>query len=144
MSTSLRLTISCLLVLWCIASQAQGGKSFLKEGDAFRKDGLLEKALEKYDLAVSVDPKFIKAFQARAEVNELLGRKAAVAQDRRHISELDPSEPLFATEAAKAYLEIDSPTVARALCNIALLVDKKNLEALLTRTRACLSLHDLD
>ena len=116
----------------------------MKEGDAFRKDGLLEKALEKYDLAVSVDPKFIKAFQARAEVNELLGRKAAVAQDRRHISELDPSEPLFATEAAKAYLEIDSPTVARALCNIALLVDKKNLEALLTRTRACLSLHDLD
>ena len=125
-------------------AQAQGGKAFLKEGDAFRKDGQLEKALEKYDLAVSVDPNLIKAFQARAEVNELLGKKLAVAQDRRRIAVLEPREASFATAAAKAFMELDSAATARSLCDAALLADDKYMDALQTKTRACLALGDLD
>ncbi|HRH69632.1 MAG TPA: hypothetical protein PLB89_09020 [Flavobacteriales bacterium] len=140
-------TLSIALLLLCsalCAVRAQGGKAFLKEGDAFRKDGELEKALEKYDLAVSVDPNLIKAFQARAEVNELLGKKLAVAQDRRTIAMLEPREASFATAAAKAFMELDSAATARALCDMALLADDKHMDALQTKTRACLALGDLD
>jgi len=140
-------TLSSVLLFICSALltvQAQGGKAFLKEGDAFRKDGNLEKALEKYNLAVSVDPKLVKAFQARAEVNELLGKKLEVAQDRRRIALLEPGDAMFASDAAKAYMEVDSPAMARTLCDLALAVDRKHMDALQTRTRACLALGDLD
>lgn len=138
-------TLAFILSCWSLhAAHAQGGKAFLKEGDAFRKEGQLEKALEKYDLAVNVDPKLVKAFQARAEVNELLGKKLEVAKDRRHIAQLVPEEAAFGAAAAMAYLEVDSPSTARALAEIALLRDAKNMEALQAKTRACLKLGDLD
>ncbi|MBL7951046.1 MAG: hypothetical protein JNM62_04945 [Flavobacteriales bacterium] len=137
-------TLAIILLCWSSAVQAQGGKAFLKEGDAFRKEGQLEKALEKYDLAVSVDPKLVKAFQARAEVNEMLGKKQEVARDRKHIALLVPEEATFAATAAMAYLEIDSPAVARRMAEIALTTDAKNMLALQAKTRACLKLGDLD
>ncbi len=123
---------------------AQGGKSFLKEGDAFRKDGQLEQALEKYGLAISVDPKLVKAYQARAEVNELLGHKLAAAQDRMRIAQLVPEDGDFGAAAAMAYLEVDSPAVARRLAEDALKKDARNMQALQARIRACLKLGDLD
>ena len=131
-------------VLFSPSIMAQGGKAFLKEGDTFRKNGELEKALEKYDLAIQVDPKLIKAIQARSEVNELLGNKLQVAQDRRRIALLEPGEALYAANAAKSFLEIDSAATARALCEMALAVDRKDMDALQTLTRACLALGDLD
>ena len=116
----------------------------MKEGDEFRKGGQLEQALERYTLAVQVDPKLEKAWQAKAEVNGLLGRKEEAARDRRTLAWLDPAEPAFATEAAKAYLEIDSPQVAMALLDQALRVDPKHMDALLTSTRASLRMNDVD
>ena len=89
----LRSFLSILLILFNLAIFAQGGKAFLKEGDDLRKQDQLEKALERYELAVKVDPRLAKAWQAKAEVNVLLGRKAEAAQDRRALAELDPAEP---------------------------------------------------
>lgn len=138
-------TLVLILSCWSFqTAQAQGGKAFLKEGDAFRKEGQLEKAIEKYDLAVSVDPKLVKAFQARAEVNELLGKKQEVARDRKHIALLIPEEAPFAATAAMAYLEVDSAAVARTMAELALTRDAKNMQALQAKTRACLKLGDLD
>lgn len=138
-------TFVLLLTCWSFhALNAQGGKTFLKEGDAFRKDGQLEKAIEKYDLAISVDPDLVKAFQARAEVYELLGKKIEVARDRGRIARLVPEEASFGATAAMAYLELDSPGVARSLAETALLRDPKNMQALQAKTRACLKLGDLD
>jgi tetratricopeptide (TPR) repeat protein len=138
--------LSLLLIIGASSHvlHAQGGKTFLKEGDAYRKDGDLVKALEKYDLAISVDPAFIKAYQARAEVNVLLGNKAMVAADRGKLAELDPADADLVASAAKAYMEIDSIPKAKELCDRALLIDRKNMEALQTLTRACLAMGDLD
>ncbi|MEZ4806206.1 MAG: tetratricopeptide repeat protein [Flavobacteriales bacterium] len=132
------------LLAFTTMCHAQGGKAFLKEGDAYRKQQELEKALEKYDLAVSVDPKFIPAYKARAEVYELLGRKVECASDRRTMARLDPAEAEYAALAAKAFLELDSAAVARSLCDDALRVQPKSLDALMTKVRACLALNDLD
>lgn len=138
-------TFSLVLVLTSsLVTTAQGGKAFLKEGDAFRKANQLEQALEKYGLAIAVDPKLVKAYQARAEVNELLGHKQAVANDRKHIAELVPEEAAFGAAAAAAYLEVDSPVVARTLAETALKRDTKNMQALQAIVRASLKLGDLD
>lgn len=107
----------------------------MKEGDALRKDGQLEQSLEKYGLAISVDPKLVKAYQARAEVNELLGHKQAVAKDRMLIAQLVPEDGDFGAAAAMAYLEVDSPAVARRLAEDALKKNGKNMQALQARTR---------
>ncbi|MDQ3100274.1 MAG: tetratricopeptide repeat protein, partial [Bacteroidota bacterium] len=145
-STAMYLRYSLIILLsWIpLLVLAQGGKAFLKEGDDLRKQNQLEPALERYDLAVKVDPKLMKAWQAKAEINQLLGRTADCARDRRKMAELQPAEPAYATEAAKAYLEIDSPQVAMALLDQALRVDPKYMDALLTKTRACLATGDVD
>lgn len=116
----------------------------MKEGDELRKQNQLEQALERYDLAVKVDPRLMKAWEAKAQINELLGRKEDCANDRRKMAELEPAEPAYATDAAKIYLEIDSPEVAMQLLDQALRVDPKYMDALLTKTRACLDLGDVD
>lgn len=133
-----------LLSLVTISTMAQGGKSFLKEGDAFRKSNELDKALERYDLAIQVDPGLLKAYEARAEVNTLLGNKAAVASDRARMADLDPAEPAYAATAAAAYMELDSAARALAYCERALKVDSKNMPAMQTKVRAALALNNLD
>ena len=140
-----RCLLLCLLVgLFVLQAAAQGGKTFLKEGDALRKANELDRALERYDLAIQVDPDMVKAYEARAEVNTLLGKQLAVATDRAKIAELDPAEPNHAAAAAAAYLEVDSAAQALDYCERALRMDSKNMPALQTKVRAALALNDLD
>lgn len=142
--TFLRLSLSALLAFTLLAGQAQSGKAFFKEGEDLREQNQLDQAVEKYTLAVKVDPKFLKAFQARADVYELLGKKAECAADRRSVSELDPSEALFGAKAAKAYLELGDVNTAVDLCDKALATDRKCMDALQVKVRACLAKGDLD
>jgi tetratricopeptide (TPR) repeat protein len=136
--------LSLTLILLTVAAQGQGGKAFLKEGDALRRTNDLDKALERYSLAIDVDPKLIKAYQARAEVNILLGNKPAVVTDLARVVELDPGEPAYAAAAAAAFLEIDSARSALRFCERALRVDPKHMGALQTQVRAALAINDLD
>ena len=103
--TLLRFSLATALAFTFLAGQAQSGKAFFKEGEDLREQNQLDQAVEKYTLAVKVDPKYLKAFQARADVYELLGKKAECAADRRAVAELDPSEAQYGAKAAKAYLE---------------------------------------
>lgn len=123
---------------------AQSGKAFFKEGEKLRAEQQLEQAIEKYGLAIAVDPAMLKAYQARADVFALLGRKAECARDLGKAAQLDPGEVEYATAAAKAYLEIDSAIRASFYCDQALRVEPKHMEALMTKVRACLAMNDLD
>lgn len=144
LSFTLSFTLAFVFLASSFDSSAQGGRSFLKEGDAFRKQMRLEEALEKYDLAVRVDPKLVKAYQARADVYELLGRPLDCARDRRTMAELEPSEPAYASAAAMAFLEVDSAAEALALSERSLKVDPKHMAGLQAKVRAALALGDLD
>ena len=126
------------------ALSAQSGKAFFKEGEKFRAEQQLEQAVEKYGLAIAVDPNMLKAYQARADVFALLGRKAECARDLGKAAQLDPGEVEYATAAGKAYLEIDSAARASYFCDQALRVDPKHMAALMTKVRSCLALNDLD
>lgn len=123
---------------------AQGGKSFLKEADAFRKQLRLEEALEKYDLAIRVDDKLIKAYDGRAKVYELQNRLLDQARDLRTMARLDPAEAGHSAAAAMAFLSVDSAAEALALSEQALRVDPKNMAALQAKVRAALAFGDLD
>lgn len=140
----LRLSFAVLVALTFTSGHAQSGKAFFKEGEALREKNQLDQAVEKYTLAVKVDPKFLKAFQARADVYELQGKKAECAADRRAVAELDPREPLHAAKAAKAYLDLGDAATAVQLCDNALAVDRKCMDALQVKVRACLAKGDLD
>ncbi|MBX2979317.1 MAG: tetratricopeptide repeat protein [Flavobacteriales bacterium] len=144
--TAFALRLVYLVLAFASASTAfaQSGKAFFKEAEALRKAQELEKAVEKYGLAIAVDPKMVKAYKARAEVYALQGDLVRAAADMRRASELDPAESQLAVSAAKAYLDLDSFAVARTLCDQALFRNPKAMEALLTKARACMAMGDLD
>lgn len=133
-----------LLFILAGPSMAQSGKPFLKEGHALRKQQELERAAEKYGLAIAVEPGLIEAYRARAEVYTLLGRKDMAATDLRSAVAQRPSDAALAVDAADASMEVDSFTIARDLCEQALSRDPKSMRALLLLTRASLALNDLD
>lgn len=142
--TLLRLSLAVLVAITFTAGHAQSGKVFFKEGEELREKNQLDQAIEKYTLAVKVDPKFLKAFEARADVYELLGKKAECAADRRTVAELDPTDALLGAKAAKAYLDLGDATTAVDLCEKALAIDRKCMDALQVKVRACLAKGDLD
>ena len=86
----LRLLILLSALALSAITSAQSGKAFFREAEALRAQNQLDQAVEKYSLAVQVDPKYLRAFQARAEVYELLGKQKEAAADRRAVAELDP------------------------------------------------------
>ncbi|MEZ4761362.1 MAG: tetratricopeptide repeat protein [Flavobacteriales bacterium] len=141
---ALRLTSASLLLVAGLALQAQNGKSFLKEGDQFRKEQQLDKALERYGLAIEVDPGMTKAYQARAEVLVLLGRDQEAIADLQRLAELEPKDSDAASAVAAAYFRAGQLEAARSWCDKALERDERQLDALQTRVRACLALGDLD
>ena len=133
-----------LPIVLSVALHAQGGKAFFKEGEKLRESQQLEKALEQYTLAIQVDPGMARAYIARADVYQQLGKKQECANDRKHLAELEPAEAAYAASAAKAFLDLDDATTARSLSEAALRVEPKNLDALQAKARACLKLQDLD
>ena len=133
-----------LFLCFSAVVQAQSGKSFFKEGEEFRKNQQLDKAVERYGLAIQVDPAMVKAYQARAEVLEVLGRHTEAVADRRKVAELDPADPLNPAAAANSCLTLQEYAEARSWCDKALTADGKCMPALQTKVRACLALNDLD
>lgn len=123
---------------------AQSGKTFFKEGESFRKEQQLEKALERYRLAIEVDPGMVKAYNARAEVLELLGRQQDALADRIHIAGLEPGDAEHAAAAARLAQSIGACDTALHWCAKALALDPKHMMALQTKVRCCLAVGDLD
>ena len=144
MSYSHHISLIGVLFLLNGTLSAQGGKAFLKEGDAFRAQNELSKAVERYDLAIDVDPVYIKAYLARAEVYQQMGRTAEGAADLRKASDLDPGEADLAVRTAQGYMAVDSPAVALIYLDRALKVDPKHMEAVQTKVRVCLAMNDVD
>ena len=87
------LLLSIGLLMLVGTGTAQSGKAFFKDAESLRAENQLDQALEKYGLAIQVDPKYLKAYEARADVYELLGRKQESAADRRKVADLEPAEP---------------------------------------------------
>ncbi|MBL8003410.1 MAG: hypothetical protein JNL05_15760 [Flavobacteriales bacterium] len=142
---TLRATLSLAgLVLLLLPATAQGGKAFYKEGEKLLQEQQLDQALEKFSLAIQVDPKMLKAYQARADIYNLQGRRAECAADRAMMAQLAPEDAGFAAEAAKAYQELGDNAKALQYCDQALRVDPKQLSALQTKVRVALAMGDLD
>ena len=53
--------------------------------------GKFQEAIDQYTKAIALDPKYIDAWQRRAEAYAQLGRPKRAEEDRRHLQGLDPS-----------------------------------------------------
>ena len=137
-------SVLLLVPFLTIGAFGQSGKAFFKEGEKLRAQQQLEPALEKYSLAIQVDPKLVAAYVARADVYGLLGRNAERAADLAAAHAADPGDADAAATAAMAYLEIDSARKALTLAEDALRVNGKHMQAMQAKVRACLALNDLD
>jgi tetratricopeptide (TPR) repeat protein len=132
---------SCAALLRNLCAERQ---DVLQRGEKLREEQRLEQAIEKYNLAIQVEPGMLKAWSARADVYAQLGKMQESAADRKRVAELDPADASLGAAAGKAFLELGQYQDARTLCDNALRVDPKNMEALQSKTRACLALGDLD
>ncbi len=137
-------SVLLLVPFLTLGAFGQSGKAFFKEGEKLRAQQQLEPALEKYALAIQVDPELVAAYVARADVYGLLGRNAERAADLAAAHAADPGDADAAATAAMAYLEIDSARKALTLADDALRVNAKHMQALQAKVRACLALNDLD
>jgi tetratricopeptide (TPR) repeat protein len=137
-------SVLLLVPFLTLGAFGQSGKAFFKEGEKLRAQQQLEPALEKYSLAIQVDPKLVAAYVARADVYGLLGRNAERAADLAAAHAADPGDADAAATAAMAYLEIDSARKALTLAEDALRVNGKHMQAMQAKVRACLALNDLD
>ncbi|MCB9170150.1 MAG: tetratricopeptide repeat protein [Flavobacteriales bacterium] len=123
---------------------AQSGKSFFKEGESLRAEQRLDEALEKYGLAIRVDPAYVKAYGSRAEVYTLLGQKANAAADLAKVAELQPNDASAAAKAALSYLDAGDPDAAAKWADKAVQAGPKDLDALTAQVRVALVQGDLD
>lgn len=122
----------------------QGAKAFIKEAEAFEKEGNLNEAIARYTLAVQVDPKSVKALTGRADLYERTGRASDAADDYKALVAVDPSNAENANKAAWSLYNLKRYEEAKAMCDRALTVDPKHMMALQCRTRTCLATSDLD
>ncbi len=138
------LSFTVLALVHAGTVQAQGGKAFLKEAESLVASQQFTEALEKYGLAIQVEPELVKAYQGRAALLLMLDRKEDAAADMRKAFELDPRKAAVGASAARAFLDAGKPDEALGLCDRALAVDRKSMEALQVKVRICLALNDLD
>ena len=54
-------------------------------------EGKIQEAIDQFTKAIALDPKYIDAWQRRAEAYAQLGRPKQAEEDRRHLQGLDPS-----------------------------------------------------
>ncbi|MCB0794935.1 MAG: tetratricopeptide repeat protein [Flavobacteriales bacterium] len=138
---------NCILVigLFCtLLASGQGGKSFLKEAEQFRKDQRLGEALEKYSLAIRVDPELGRAYQGRAEVLELLDRSEEAASDLEQLARLEPKVADHAAKAALLHMAAGDTLRAVEWSRKALVSDPRSMSALQAAIRIDLAVNDLD
>lgn len=139
-----RICTLSILLLFCLFATAQEGKSFLKEGDSFRKDGQFSDAIEKYSIAIDLNPQYLKAVVARAEVYEQLNKLEEAAADYKMAALLGPDKPDVYYNGARLYYLLKQHQEAIALCDKGLAQDAKHLPTLQVKVRAALALNDLD
>ena len=136
--------LTALLIGQAAMATAQSGKSFFKEGESLRADQRLDEAVEKYGLAIRVDPEYVKAYEARADVYTLLGKPVEAAADRTKVAELQPGNVQAAAKAALACLDSGDKDQASVWADRAVQAGPRDIDALMAQVRVALDSDDLD
>lgn len=126
------------------AAAGQDGKVFVKEAEKLKAVGQLDAALEQYDLAIRVNPEYVKALQGRASLYQDMARPLEGMADMEEVARLTPRDGNNLTATAQACLDADEPQKARHYADAALALSTKNMAALQVKVRACLALKDID
>ena len=98
--------IFALLILTSLNTQAQNPKRFFKVGEDFMLAGNYQDAVDQFTRAIDLQPDYDKAYLARADAYEKLGKIREAAQDfDRAATFLDKDQEVF-YEAGRLYYEL--------------------------------------
>lgn len=110
--------------------KAQSAKKFYSSGSKFLESLSYEDAINSYTKAIELDPKYVKAYQARAYCYEKTGRNSDAADDYRRATVFAPKDKENYFNAGRLYYDLGKYTEADAMLRDAIVKDKEYNEAI--------------
>ena len=104
---TIRLIACILLVSATFTTFSQNAKKLFKSGSQYSKIGSFEKAIELYSEAISLNPKFSKAIEARANAYEEISKYEMAAEDYETLTELEPKDSKLYFKAGSLYCKVE-------------------------------------
>lgn len=139
-------TLSFLLSFILLASfgQAQNAKKFFKTGETFSESQQYNDALDNFTKAIEMEPDFVKAFVARADVYIKLNKTYEAFADLERACILDAKEPAYSLQAARLALALEKYESAIKFADLTILNDKKLLDSYHIKVMALFNLNKID
>ncbi len=119
-----------VLLLSSLLSNAQNAKKFYNVGEKFQESLSYEDAISNYTKALDLDPKYIKAYLARAYCYEKTARNVNALEDYKRAIIFDPKEKEHYYNAGRICYELGKYNDADPLLRDAVTKDKEYTAAI--------------
>src|SRR6218665_538879 len=126
---------ACLFLILPAIGLAQSPKKYLEAAEKLEAAGNHKDALANYTKALELDPKFEKAYVARAACYEKQNLKNEALEDYKKVQAFAPKEKTYYYEAGRLLADLGRYSEADQMLRKALERDKGYLEAIDVETR---------
>lgn len=123
---------------------AQSPKKYLDAGMKFEENKSYKEAIESYSKALELDPKFEKAYVARASAYEKSNLKAEAVEDYKKALAFSPKEKEYYYNAGRLLADLKKYNDADQMLRKALERDKGYLDAIQVEVQVLLALKDFN
>src|SRR6478752_4984170 len=131
-----------MLVLIPTVILSQTPKKYCEVAEKFEKAKNFEGAIENYSKAIEMDPKFEKAYIARAKCYEQINFKTEAIEDYKKAMVFNPKEKELYYEAGRLNAELSKYKEADEMLRKAIERDKGYTEALTAEVKVLFELRD--
>jgi tetratricopeptide (TPR) repeat protein len=142
MSVFRSLLVIGMLSLLPSLALSQSTKKYCSAAEKFSKAKNYEGAIENYSKAIELDPKYEKAYIARAVCYEKINFKSEAIEDYKRAMVFDPKEKSYYFEAGRLLAEMGKNQEADEMLRKALERDKGYTEALAVEVKVLFELKD--
>jgi tetratricopeptide (TPR) repeat protein len=137
-----KLLAACLFLILPTIGLAQSAKKCFEAAEKFEAAGNHKDALTNYSKTLELDPKFEKAYAARAACYEKQNLKAEALEDYKKAQAFFPKEKTYYYEAGRLLAGLGRYSEADQMLRRALERDKGYLEAIDAETNVLIRLND--
>lgn len=134
--------ITTFLVTTPLLFLAQSPKKYFAAGEKFEETKNYKEAIENYSKALDLDPKFDKAYVARAGCYEKQNMKAEAIEDYTKAQTFDPKEKSHYYNAGRLMADLKKYSDADGMLRKAIERDKGYMEAIEAEVKVLLALKD--
>jgi len=129
-----------LFSFFALNMNAQSAKKYYKTGLAFAKSGNYKDAFATFTKSLELDPNYIKAYVARADVSKTTENYREAIKDYERAASLDFKEKKYYLWTAEMYFKVESYDTALLNADHAIVLDAKYLEAHKVKTQSLIQL----